>query len=393
MRKNSQKKSLKDGFKDHLYALIVAGGGGTRLWPKSKNSFPKQFLRLFKGQTLMQITAYRFKKIMPWEKIFVVTVSEDYKREILKEIPEILPGNIIVEPERKNTAPAHGIGAAYLCKMDENAVILNGAADHLVKPDEKYFDTLMVAAEVAYGGDWIVTIGIKPTFPGIGYGHIKRGGEFGVIGGRKIYKFGEFVEKPDLETAKKFNASGDYYWNANMYVWRADTFLNALRKHEPRVGKAIDSIYESIGTPEEKEVTKKEYAVIPEKTQEGKSMSIDYAVSEKADNILLVLADFDWTDIGDWSEVWENLPKDKDNNVIIDGEEPGGRVINIDTSNTLVHTDGKLIAMIDVDDIAIIDTKDVLLVCKRSRAQSVKKIVEQLKEESNSGKAGSKKLL
>jgi mannose-1-phosphate guanylyltransferase len=318
---------------------------------------------------------------MPWERIYVVTVSEDYKKEIIKEVPEFLPKNIIVEPARKNTAPAHGIGAAYLYKMDPDAIVLNGAADHLVKPDEKYFDTLMIAAEAANKGDYIVTVGIKPTFPGVGYGHIKKGEEFEVIGGKKIYKFGEFVEKPDLETAKKFNISGNYYWNANMYVWRADTFLSALRKHEPRVGKAIDSIYESIGTPDEKEVIKKEYAVIPDKTQEGKSMSIDYAVSEKAKNILLVLADFDWTDIGDWSEVWDNLPKDKDNNVIIDGEEPGGSVINIDTSNTLVHTDGKLIAIIDVDDIAIVDTKDVLLVCKRSRAQSVKKIVEQLKQE------------
>jgi mannose-1-phosphate guanylyltransferase len=368
-------------YKDHLYALIVAGGGGTRLWPRSRKKSPKQFLKLFNKQTLTQITAGRFSKILPWEKIYVVTVSEEYKREILKEVPKIFPQNIIVEPVGKNTAPAHGIGAAYIYKKDPEAVILNESADHLVKPESKYFHTLMAAAAAAASGDWIVTIGIKPTYPGVGYGHIKRDEKYGDFEGVPVYKFGQFVEKPDLATAKKFNASGNYFWNANLYVWKAQTYLKALRTHEPRVGKAIDSIYESIGTDKEGKVIVAEYGVIPEKTQEGKPMSIDYAVSEKAKNILLIVAEFDWADIGDWSEVWENLPHDKDQNVIIDGDEKGGRVINIDTTNTLVHMDGRLITIVDVDDIAIVDTKDILLVCKRSRAQSVKKIVEQLKAE------------
>ena len=368
-------------YKDHLYALILAGGGGTRLWPRSRKKTPKQFLKLFNKQTLTQITAHRFNKILPWEKIYVVTVSEDYKKEILKEVPKILPQNIIVEPVGKNTAPAHGIGAAYIYKKDPEAVILNESADHLVKPESKYFHTLMAASAAAASGDWIVTIGIKPTYPGVGYGHIKKEEKYDDFEGVPVYKFGKFVEKPDLKTAKEFNASGNYFWNANQYVWKAETYLKALRTHEPRVGRAIDSIYESIGTDREKKVIVDEYGVIPDKTQEGKPMSIDYAVSEKAKNILLIVAEFSWTDIGDWNEVWENLPKDKNGNVMIDGEEPGGRVINIGTSNALIQTDGRLIAVVDVDDVAIVDSKDILLVCKRSRAQSVKKIVEKLKEE------------
>lgn len=371
----------EDNYKNHLYALIVAGGGGTRLWPKSRNSEPKQFLKLFKGQTLMQITAYRFRKILPWERIYTVTVSEDYKKEILEELPEILPQNIIVEPLRKNTAPAHGIGAAFINKKDKDSVILNESADHLVEPESSYFKTLNAAADAAYKGDWIITVGIKPTYPGVGYGHIKKAENHGVFEGETIYKFGEFIEKPSLELAEKFNATGQYFWNANQYVWRADTYLRALRCHEPVVGGVIDKVYKAIGTKDEKKVISEEYKKIPEKTKDGKPMSIDYAVSEKAKNILLIVAGYKWTDIGDWKEVWENLPKDKNDNVIIDGDVPGGRVINIDTSETLIHLDGRLIAMVDVDDIAIVDTKDVLLVCKKSRAQSVKKIVEQLKEE------------
>jgi len=184
-----------------------------------------------------------------------------------------------------------------------------------------------------------------------------------------------------VEMAEKFNKTGQYFWNANEYVFRADTYLKALRQFEPEVGSAIDNIYQSIGSKDIEKVILREYERIPDKTKDGKAMSIDYAVSEKAKNILLVVANYHWTDIGDWNEVWENLPKDENKNVIIDGEEPGGRVINIDTTQTLVHMDGRLIAIVDVDDIAIVDSKDILLVCKRSSAQSVKKIVEQLKAE------------
>lgn len=368
-------------FKGHLYALIVAGGGGTRLWPRSRNASPKQFLKLFHKQTLTQITAHRFNKILPWEKIFVVTVSEDYKKEILAEVPQITPKNVIVEPLRKNTAPAHGLGAAYIIKKDTEAVILNESADHLVKPEEAYFKVLFSAAEAASSGNWLITIGIKPTYPNIGYGHIKKGKEWGVFGGKKIYKVDKFVEKPPLPLAKKYTSSGNYFWNANEYVWRADTFLKALRLNEPKVGEAIDRISEAIGTADEDAAIKREYEKMPDATSEGKPLSIDYAVSEKADNMLLITTDYDWTDIGDWNEVWQNLPKDINGNVFIDGDEPGGRIINIDTSNAIVQTDGRLIAIIDVDDVAVVDTKDILLVCARSRAQNVKKIVEQLKAE------------
>ena len=364
----------KVNYKKHLYALIVVGGGGTRLWPKSRNATPKQFLRLFESKTLTQITAYRFSKMMPWERIFVVTTTEAYKKEILKEVPELSPANVVYEPMRRNTAPAHGLGAWCIYKRDPDAVIINDYSDHLVEPEGAYLRNMKVAAAAAYSGDWLVAVGIRPTYPNIGYGHIKKGKRWGRVEHKLVYKVEKFTEKPPLALAKKYTASGNYYWNAGQYIWRADVILKALRTHEPKVGKALERIGEVMGTSREKSVMKREYEKMPE-------ISVDYAVSEKANNFLLLVADYAWADIGDWKEVWANLPKDNVGNVVIDGKEPGGEVINIGTSDALIHTNGRLIAVIDVDNVVVVDTEDALLVCSKSRAQNVKRVVQQLKKQ------------
>ena len=373
--------SHKETYEEHLYALIVAGGGGTRLWPKSRNATPKQFLNLFYKKTLTQITSVRLNKFIPWSNIFVVTVSEAYKKEVTKEVPQIPIDNILVEPARKNTAPAHGLGALYIYKKDHDAVIVNAAADHLVTPVDKYINASKAAAKAAFSGNLLVALGIKPTYPNVGYGHIKKGVKFAIFEGKTLYKVDKFVEKPPLPLAIKYTKSGNYYWNANQYVWRADTYLTALKKYEPLLGTVMDSIFGALGTPDEKKVIQNQYKIIPDTTTDGKDLSIDYAVSERADNFLVLPVDYNWTDIGDWNEVWENLDKDDSGNVIIDGDEPGGRVISLDTSNTIVHSDGRLIVIIDVDDVAVVDTKNAVLICSKSKAQNVKKIVEQLKYE------------
>jgi mannose-1-phosphate guanylyltransferase len=365
-----------DAYKEHLYALIVVGGGGTRLWPRSRNKTPKQFLKLFGKKTLTQLTLERFEKVIPWEKIFVITTSDDYKKEILNEVPQIKAGNIIVEPARKNTAPAHALGALYIYRRDKDAVIVNVYVDQLINPLHSYLRVSKAAAATAYSGDWLVAIGVKPTYPNVGYGYIKRGSKWKMVNGKMVYKLDKFTEKPKLELAKKYLASGDYYWNAGQYIWRADSFLKAINKYSKEVALPLEEISRSLGTRRENQVIVREYAKMPE-------ISVDFAVSEKADNFLLITADYNWIDIGDWKEVWENLPKDDLGNVLIDGDEEGGRVINLDTSDALIHTDGRLIAVIDVDNIVVVDTKDALLVCSKSKAQNVKKIVEQLKEEKN----------
>ncbi|OGM04857.1 hypothetical protein A3E15_03000 [Candidatus Woesebacteria bacterium RIFCSPHIGHO2_12_FULL_42_9] len=363
-----------DSYKEHLFALILAGGGGTRLWPKSREKTPKQFLKLFGEKTLTQITLERLNKILPWEKIFVITVSEAYKKEILREESHLSPDNIIVEPARRDTGPAHAVGALYIYSKDPSAVIITESADRLVDPIQKYLDTLLEAAKEAFENRLHIAMGVKARYPNTGYGHIKRGKKVKSVSGVDFYKLEKFIEKPPLPLAIKFTESGEYYWNAGQFVWRADGFLASVGKYAPDINERLTSIKEAIGTEKEKEVLTHSYELMPK-------ISVDYAVAEKEKNFLVIEGNFHWTDIGDWNEVWENLPKDKVGNVIIDGEESGGRVINIDTSNTLVHMDGRLIGIVDVDDIAIIDSKDILLVCKRSSAQSVKKIVEQLKSE------------
>ena len=197
---------MVDNYQDHLFALIVVGGGGTRLWPRSRNKTPKQFLKLFNKQTLTQITAKRFAKFIPWEKIYAVTTTKEYKNEILKEVPQLLPRNVIFEPLRRNTAPAHGLGAAYIYKKDSEAVIVNDYSDHLITPEDEYIKTMKEAAAAAFSGDWLVATGIEPTYPNIGYGHVKKGEKFGIFEGKIIYKFEKFVEKPPLELAKQMTA-------------------------------------------------------------------------------------------------------------------------------------------------------------------------------------------
>ena len=364
----------KNNYEDHLYALILAGGGGTRIWPKSRNKTPKQFLKLFNKQTLTQITSKRFRKILPWERIYCVTVSEAYKKEILKEVPQFKAENIIVEPARRETGPAQGIGAAYIVKKDPDAVIMTESADRLVKPVSKYLNTLKAAAKVAYEERVLVAVGVKPRYAHTGLGHIKRGKKHPTVDGVSFYKMEKFVEKPPLALAKKYTSSGKYYWNTGQFVWRGDSILAALEKYEPKISKALAKISESIGTSSEKKTVIREYKAMPK-------IAIDYAVAERAKNFMVVEARFFWTDIGDWKEVWKNLHKNKMGNVIIDGDEPGGEIINIDTSDALIQTDGRLIALVDVDDIIVVDTKDAILIASKSQAQNVKKIVQQLKKE------------
>ncbi len=364
----------EETYKDHLYALILAGGGGTRLWPRSRNKTPKQFLKIFGKDTLTQITIKRLRKILPWEKIYCITVSEAYKKEILKEIPKFIPENIIVEPARRDTAPAHATGAAYIYKRDKDAVIITEAADRLVKPEEKYLSTLQAAAKLAYKDNVLISVGVKPEYPHTGLGHIKRGAKIAVENGKTFYKVEKFVEKPSIALAKKYTKSGKYFWNAGEFVWRADSIIKEVREHAPEIRKNLDEIMIKIGTKDEKEQLIKSYNQMPK-------ISIDYAVIERSKRMLVVEGDFNWTDIGDWNEVWKNLDKDKEGNVVIDGEEPGGEIINIDSTDTLIHKDGRLIAIIDVDDVVVVDMKDVLLVCSKSKSQNVKKIVNQLKEE------------
>jgi mannose-1-phosphate guanylyltransferase len=358
-------------LKNHLNFLILCGGGGTRLWPRSREQTPKQFIKLFGKKSLFLQTLERIKPLVPYERIYIVTL-EKYIQQVKKEDPKILTRNIISEPFKRNTAAAMGLGTVYIGNNDKDAIVVNLAADHVIKDVEEFQKVLLAAAKAATLGDYLVSVGINPTFPHTGLGYIKIGKEIKRINHRPIFKVLGFTEKPKLGTAKAFVASHQYFWNANYYTWTVKSALNAFRKHEPSIYKNLLNIQKKLSTPDQKKKIREVYQVI-------KEIQIDYAISEKAKNLILIPGDFGWQDIGDWKVVYEISPKDKGSNVFIKSGE-GGKVLEIETRDSLVHFDDQLIAVIGVKDLIIVDTKDALLVCPKDRAQEVKKIVNLLKE-------------
>ncbi len=358
----------------HNFAVILAGGGGTRLWPKSRKKTPKHLLKLTGERTMLQVTYDRILPIIPSERILVIT-NKDHLSEAKKQLPELPAKNFIAEPEAKNTALAMGVAAAFVKKRDEEGCIINLAADHTYKNETKFREIVGRALEVASENEYLVAIGIEPTFAHTGLGYIRIGNEIKTVGeGRNksyVFKAKGFKEKPDLATAQSFYASGQYLWNANNYVWSAKLCLDAFAEHAPELSENINKIFDAIGTPKEESVITAEYA-------KAENTPIDIAISEKVNNLAVIPGDFGWSDIGDWKILYEVSVKDRDKNVVI-GESV--KFVGINTTNSLIEGDEKLIAVVGLSDIVVVDTPDAILICSKDKTQDVKKIVERLKEE------------
>jgi len=353
--------------KENNYIVILAGGGGTRLWPKSRIRSPKQFLKLLNDKTLFQETFDRAKSSVLVSNIYVVT-GQELVSEIKREAPEIPTKNIIVEPAPKNTAPAIGLAAALILKKDKNAVISTLAADHYIKEKTKFLKILSVAREAVEGGDFLVTIGIKPTYAHTGFGYIHAGTEAKRIGKHPVFKVKGFKEKPDQQTAEAYFASGEYFWNANINTYRAKSLLDSIDKLFPQLSKVLEKAVKGVGRGKFSETWRK----LP-------SEPIDTVILERATNVLMVPGDFSWHDVGDWSTLHNILPSLKNNNVIIGDQD--SEFILIDTKNCLISSTDKLIATIGIKDLVIVDTPNALLVCSKSQSQEVKKIVQKLEVE------------
>lgn len=361
---------MESEINKHLFAVILAGGGGTRLWPRSTNAKPKQFLRLISDKTMLQETYHRILPLVPKERIVVVT-SQRYARMVREDLPFLPKENILSEPEKRDSAMAAGLGAVWVKKIDPQGVIINLAADHAVTNKAEFLKTMSAAGQTAQMGDYLVTVGIHPVFPHTGLGYVKIAGVFGKVEGMRVFTVDSFTEKPQLAVAKAFLATGKYFWNANNYVWTVRSALAAFEKYLPVHFSNLMEIEQKLGTKEESEQLIKSYKKV-------ESIQIDYGISEKAKNLLLIPGDFGWSDIGDWQVVYDLSIKDANGNVI--DKSRNETPILLDSKGCFISGGKKLLVMVGIKDLIMVETKKTLLVINRKEAQRVKDVVNFLKE-------------
>ncbi len=357
---------------DDYFALIMAGGGGTRLWPLSTKQRPKQSLQLFGSDTLFQISIDRIAPIFDLSNIYILTVEEQAVM-LQAQRPEIPEANFIIEPFPRGTASVVGLSAVYLHEQDPEAVMACLTADHFIQ-DEERFRAVLLAAYEAAKDDHLVTLGIQPAYPDTGYGYIHAGAAADTYQGIEGYHARSFKEKPDRETAERYLAEGGYYWNSGMFVWKTERILVEFERQMPELYSGLMKIKESLGK-------KSEPNVIHSVWESLSSVTIDYGIMEGAqDVIILPTGEIGWLDVGDWGRIFNLGMPDEFGNVI-----DAGRVIAIDARNSLVLQKesgvDRMIGLIDIEDIVIIDTPNALLVCSRGSAERVKELVEKLKQD------------
>lgn len=349
----------------HTYVAIMAGGIGSRFWPYSRTAKPKQFLDVLNtGKTLIQLTYERFLNICPKENIYIVT-NEEYDTIVKEQLPEISDHQILKEPVRRNTAPCISYVSQKIYAKDKNATIIVSPSDHLVLKEVDFVNIVNKAVDFASKNDVLLTLGIKPSRPDTGYGYIQFDEE---NQSENTFKVKAFTEKPDLELAKTFLESGDFLWNSGMFIWKASEINRAVDKYLPEVAEAISSCYKDFYTDNESNSIKKAYARCT-------SISIDYAVMEKADNVYVIPADFGWSDIGTWASLYEIYEKDYLGNAV------SGNLVNIyeGSDNMVMAPHNKVVVLNGISDCVIVDTNDVLLITQKSKEQEVKKITADLK--------------
>lgn len=348
-----------------MIAVIMAGGSGTRFWPRSRERMPKQLLSLVNERSMLQNTIDRLGDLVTPEQVLVVSTATqaDAIRQQLSHIPE---ENILVEPKGKNTAPCIGLAALHARRRDPDSVMVVLPADHLIEGEEEFRQVLRTGERLARETEALVTIGIKPTYPSTGYGYIQFGDLLDDRDGVQAYRVKTFAEKPTLEVARRFLESGDFLWNSGIFIWKTETILRHIEELLPELYNGLLEIEKALGTPEEAEVVKRVYCQI-------RSVSIDYGVMEHAKNVIVLKATFSWNDLGTWEEVYKISPKDENGNAIT------GLVVHKDTKNSLIDSPHRLIATLGVENLVIVDSGDAILICHRDKAQEVRDVVEILR--------------
>lgn len=348
-----------------LYAVLMAGGRGTRFWPASRYSRPKQLLPILGGSPLVRQTLERLLPMIPAERILVVT-GEDLGPAVKALLPEIPPENFLLEPEGRNTAPCIGWACLHLAKRDGNAVMVVLPSDHLIADPEKFRRILTAAADWAHRGQYLVTLSIRPDRPETGFGYIEVGPQCGEARDLPVLRVLRFREKPDLATAEQFLRMGTFLWNSGIFVWKVSTLLESLSLYLPEVLQGLQQM-EDVREKGDAAAARQAFLDLP-------SISIDYGVLERAREVYTFLCDFGWNDVGSWASVYELSPKDAWGNAC----SPG--TITLDASGCLVEAPGRLVALVGVQDLVVVDGGDALLVCRRDDSQRVREVVETLKK-------------
>lgn len=347
------------------YVAIMAGGIGSRFWPMSRTNYPKQFLDILNtGKTLIQSTFDRFARFIPKENIYIVT-SDTYRQIVQDQLPDLNPANILCEPSRKNTAPCVAYISYKLAQLNPEANLICAPADHLILDETAFEETCKAALEFTSNIKALLTLGIKPTNPNTGYGYI----QFEQLAvHNNVFKVKTFTEKPDRDLAKTFVASGDFLWNAGIFVWQIRNIVKAFESFLPELHELFDSERAFYNTDKETEAIERIYP-------QCVNISIDYGIMEKADNVYVIPSSFGWSDLGTWASAYETLEKDYLENAVA-----GNNVMVIDATKNMVHADNKKLVLLQgLEDFIVVDTKDVLMICKKDKEQEIKEYVAEVK--------------
>lgn len=352
----------------NYYAVIMAGGVGTRFWPMSTTQHPKQFLDILgSGRTLLQQTYDRLLKVCPNENIYVVT-SNSYEQLVGEQLPELPKINILTEPARKNTAPCIAYASYKIHQLNPKAITIVAPSDHLIKKEDTFVKAVTSCFEKAAQQDCLITLGIKPTRPDTGYGYIQFIESDTAESDKRIYKVKTFTEKPDLETAKFFIDTGEFLWNSGIFIWSTASILKALETHDPELAGIFKEGLPYYNTPEEKQFINRAYISCT-------NDSIDYSVMEKAKNTYVRASIIGWSDLGTWGSLYTHIKQDKYHNAII-----GKNVMNYDSKNCIVHVPkDKLVVIQGLEDYIVVESEGVLMICKKQDEQQIRNFVNDVK--------------
>jgi len=355
---------------NHHFCVIMAGGIGARFWPMSRTSHPKQFIDILgTGETLIQQTFNRFRKICPAENIYIVT-NEIYKELIQEQIPDITDKQILCEPSRRNTAPCIDYANYCILERDPEALIVVAPSDHIILKEDVFLDNIRSAMQAAAKHDWLLTLGIRPSRPDTGYGYIQFTDGEVYPADPQILKVKTFTEKPDIELAKTFLKCGDFLWNSGIFIWSLKSIMKAFETYLPEVDTLFRKGTGLYGTSGEKEFISDTYQVC-------KSISIDYGVMEKAPNVFVLAADFGWSDLGTWGSLYENRAQDENGNAVV-----GKNVMLYDSTNCIVNMpNDKLVVLEGLNDYIVVESENVLLVCRKSDEQQIRQFVNDVRLE------------